>query len=525
VFERLTLWGAVGALFVVGVFPVAMMLFDSIFVSGGFSLVHYHQLLLQSSAWRLMGRTLVLALLTTFFATAVGAPLGFVFGKTDLPFRRSLAAVFVFPLLLPPYVNAISWFKISGRTGFAARLLGHGSGELLSQLFFGLPGCVWVLSLVFAPVPMLLTTVSLKAVPPRLEEAAKLVGPWSLVIKSISVPLAKNGILFGSIVVFVLAAGEFTVPNFLRYDTFPVLSFTRFTASYDFAGATAAAAPIAIVIFAIVALEARYLKGDQPVSRLSHANPLVVPLQRLRWPIFLLIAAFASAAVLAPISSLLSDTGLSSIATAFSQSLDSALRGLLYSGMAAGLLTLIGLILAWMAERRALPVGHLTEFISLVLFALPGTVVAIGLIHLWNRPTLNLVYASPVILVFAYVAQYTGLGMRLVRASIAMIPNSLEEAGRMAGVGWPRRMRSIVTPLARPGLALSFAAGFLFCQRDVALPLMLAPPGLDTLSARTMTLMANGSPSLISAMCLLIIAGTVLTTIMAALLVRSVKRT
>ena len=63
--------------------------------------------------------------------------------------------------------------------------------------------------------------------------------------------------------------------------------------------------------------------------------------------------------------------------------------------------------------------------------------------------------------------------------------------------------RVILAPVARTALVAAWAVTFVFCLRDVALPLFLAPPGRDTLTARTMTLMANGSPELIAALCLL----------------------
>jgi iron(III) transport system permease protein len=523
--QRITLWAAFGTLCLIGILPIGLMLAESVFFNGAFDLIHYKRLLIESAGWRLMGKTLLLASLTALFSTAVGAPLGVLFGKTDLPFRVPLAAFFIFPLLLPPYVTAVAWFRVFGRTGVLYKLIGDSASEFVSPLFFGLPGCVWVLGLAFVPVPMLLTVVSLKAIPLRIEEAARLFAPWSLVINRISLPIARAGILFGGILVFVLAAGEFTVPAFLRYDTFPVLSFTRFAASYDFSAATAAAAPMALIVFAIIAIEARFLKGDQVSSRLNDGSSLSIPLRHLRWPVFALIVLFLFAAVLSPIAALVSDTNLRDVTTAFAQSSASLYRGLFYSATAAALLTTLGFVLAWLVERRTLPICRAAEFTSLFLFALPGTVLAIGLIQLWNRPALNLIYASPILLVFAYIAQYAGLTMRLVRPSIAAIPNSMEEAGRMSGAGWIRRLSRIVAPLAIRGLTLSFVAAFLLCQRDVALPLMLAPPGLETLPARTMTLMANGSPSLISAMCALIVAGTALTSAISAALFPAVTRT
>ena len=54
----------------------------------------------------------------------------------------------------------------------------------------------------------------------------------------------------------------------------------------------------------------------------------------------------------------------------------------------------------------------------------------------------------------------------------------------------------------RRAIATSWIVSFWFCLRDVSLPLLLAPPGRDILTARTMTLMANGSRELIAALCL-----------------------
>ncbi|MDQ1470217.1 MAG: iron(III) transport system permease protein, partial [Bryobacterales bacterium] len=412
---RLALWVAVGALVFIGLLPVALMLVESISSGGSLSLVHYRELAGHTSAWRLMVKTLLLASLTSLFSMALGMPLGLLFGKTDLPLRVPLAALFTLPLLLPPYVVAISWFRVFGRTGALSHVAGASFGESASALFVGLPGCLWVLTLTFAPVPMLLTIVSLKAVPARLEEAGRLAGDWALVLRRISLPLAVPGILFGGILAFVMAAGEFTVPQYLRYDTFPVLSFTRFSASYDFAAATAAAAPMAMVVLVIIAIEARYVKGDQAPSRASGANNLSFPLGRYRWPAFVAAGTFVCGAVLAPLAILLSGAQITDIGRAYSESRFSLFRGLLYSGVSAGALTILGFVLAWGVQRRALSSGPAVGFASLFLFALPPTVLGIGLIHLWNRGVLNAFYGSPAMLVFGYIAQYAGLAVRLIR--------------------------------------------------------------------------------------------------------------
>ena len=122
---------------------------------------------------------------------------------------------------------------------------------------------------------------------------------------------------------------------------------------------------------------------------------------------------------------------------------------------------------------------------------------------MWNHSSTNWIYATPAILIIGFVAQYAALSVHIVVVGFSQVSPSLEEAAEVAGVGWFRRVFGILAPVARPVLVAAWAVTFVFCLRDVALPLFLAPPGRDTLTARTMTLMANGSPELIAALCLL----------------------
>ena len=75
----------------------------------------------------------------------------------------------------------------------------------------------------------------------------------------------------------------------------------------------------------------------------------------------------------------------------------------------------------------------------------------------------------------------------------------------MAGASWTTRLTHITIPLARKGLVAAWLLAFLFCLRDTGLAMVVYPPGGETLPIRLFTLMANGRPSLISALCVLIL--------------------
>lgn len=134
--------------------------------------------------------------------------------------------------------------------------------------------------------------------------------------------------------------------------------------------------------------------------------------------------------------------------------------------------------------------------------------IGIGLILLWNHPRTNWIYATPAIVAIGYIAQYAALSTRTILAGASQLSPCLEEAAEIAGARWLYRVGKILVPLQGRAIAASWIVTFLFCLRDVSIPLLLAPPGRDTLTARTMTLMANGSPELIAALCLLSIVLT-----------------
>ncbi len=83
--------------------------------------------------------------------------------------------------------------------------------------------------------------------------------------------------------------------------------------------------------------------------------------------------------------------------------------------------------------------------------------------------------------------------------------NMQKEAAAIAGSSWTARLTHITVPLARKGLLAAWLLAFLFCLRDTGLALVVYPPGRETLPVALFTLMANGRPALISALCILIL--------------------
>lgn len=509
--KPLTLLAATAVLVGIGLLPILAMLAQSLTVDGHLSLAYYRGVYASGRSWSLLAQSLVLAGVTTLLTTAVGLPLGILLGKSDLPWRRPFTFLFTVPLLLPPYITAVAWLNVLGREGLLAHMMGFSVAETTSSWLFGLPGCVLVLFTTFLPIVILLTIASLKMVHPHLEEAARLVARWPRVLYGVTLPTILSGALFAATLVFLLSLGELGVPLFLRYEVFPVESFIQFSAFYNFGAATAAAVPLAGLTVLILAAESIFLREKAYPLRASPGKGLTLRLGSRRGWFCALAATFCFSLIVIPYAALVArSASLRLYIEAFTKAGDSLLRSLTYAVVGASLLTLLGFFLGYLVQTKAFRFWRGIEFLTLFLFALPGTVAGIGLISLWNRPATTFIYGTAAILILGYLVQYTALTSRITAATLARIPPSMEQAAQIAGADWFRRVISILVPLAKSGITAAWLVAYIFCLRDTGLSMLVYPPGYDTFPVRIFTLMANSPAELIAALCVMLVAATLL---------------
>ncbi|MEO8164707.1 MAG: iron ABC transporter permease, partial [Betaproteobacteria bacterium] len=503
-----------------GALPLAVMLGRSLWVDHQLSAQRYTALFGASAhAWHLLGNSLTLAAVTATASGVIGLLAGIILGKTDLPLRGLFVVTLTLPLVIPPYLLGIAWTALLARDGLIGQILPSLADQLYGWLF-GLPGCVWILFCAYMPIVMLLTIVAVRTVNPRLEEAARLACGWRVVLPAITLPLARSGIAHAVVLVFLLSLGEVTVPLYLRYPVFPVETLIQFSALYDFGAAAAAAVPLLLIAVLVIVLEQRWF-NSRPVAtspKITSARPLIIALGRGSLPVFLAVTLIAALTSALPLLGLLwASATWRSYLDAFRMAWDSMARSLIYGAIAATILTVLGFFCGYLINRRSLPAWRLLDTTTLCLFATPGSVIAIGLISLWNHPAMNFIYGSAAIIVLGYTAQYLVLTNRVASMSLASVPESLEQAARIGGAGWIATVRSILLPAIRPGLVAAWLIAFVFCLRDVGITMLLYPPGADTLPVRILTLMANGAPELIAALSVCMVALTLIPLVLIAL--------
>jgi iron(III) transport system permease protein len=485
------------------VLPVVYMIGVSIVNSeGSVSLGNYRRLLVEPRQRELLLNSTLLGASSAIFSTLLGAPLGLLLARARIPAKRLLRIALVIPLIIPPYVLALTWILFTGSTGLLARVIGR---DLLSGWTYSFAGTVVVLSLAYYPLSMLATEAAARRVDGHLEEGASLVTHNRRVLWRITMPLIAPMVAATALTIFVLGLSEFGVPSLLRVRVYTTEVFTAFAALYDFGAATALAVPL-LVVTVIVAVTIKPIIGERFISvrRSIHPAPPMV-LGRWRVLAFGGTILMLAVSVVLPLMALAYEAGnVKRVTATLKGSGDAIINSLYLAAVAATLIIALAILLGYWRGRARTRWRGVFDLFLLVIFAVPSTVLAVGLIGLWNRPGLfGRVYTTQAIIIIAYIARFVTVAALILAASVRQIPESFEEAAEVAGGSWPRTFVQIILPNMRPGVAAAWLVSFIFAIGELGTTVLVAPPGESTLPVRIYTLIANTPSSEVAALALM----------------------
>jgi iron(III) transport system permease protein len=459
----------------------------------GLSFENYRRLLTWQRERRLLANSALLGAGASALATLLGAPLGLLLARSDVRGKGWWRLALVAPLITPPYVMALAWTHLAGATGLSA------------EWTYSLTSAIFILGISFYPLAMLATEAAARRVDAGLEEAALLVAAPRRVFAKITLPLIAPAVAAAALVIFVLAISEFGAPSLLRVNVFTTEVFTAFAALYDFGAATALSAPL-IAVTLLAAIAAAALTGEARLTS-RRASRMGLPLRlgrrrRLAETLLLLVLFLC---VFLPLLVLALEAGsLRRIAAVLEGSGGAVTSSLALSAIGATLAVALALLPSYARARaKSRRGGHLADLLFIALFAVPGTVIGVGLIGLWNRPGMaGAVYASPLVIVIAYLARFTPVAALLLAAGVRQIPASFEEAAAVAGAGWGRTLVRIVLPNLKTSLAAAWVVAFIFAFGEIGATILVAPPGESTLPVRVYTLIANTPSGNVAALAL-----------------------
>jgi iron(III) transport system permease protein len=504
-------------LFAFIVVPVAMVLARSLAAKdGGLTLAHFATFFGKAYFLRSLSNTLILSVSVTALVMGLGFGLAYLTTRGPRRLRWPLRAVTLAPLIAPPYLFGLALIIIGGRRGFIARLLD-------TQIpIYGWPGVIVAQVISFLPVAFLMIENVLQSLDPNLEDSASDLGAGELdLLRTIIVPLATPGLLKAALLTFGLAIADFGNPallggglSFLAPDAFLMI-----TGEWNTEMASVISMVLLVPSLAIFLAQHYWLKGRTYTTvsgtPTQAEDRRISPwlLGALALPCLLYGAAVAASYGVIFLGAFTKLVGIDNTPTLEHLAKGVGLEAIWTSvkvALAAGTVSaLVGTGLAYLCMRSEIRLRGALEFVTLIGFALPGTVMGIGYLLAFNRPPL-LLTGTVAILILNMIARFLAVSLEAGVSKLHQIDVSLEEASADLGAGVLTTFRRIVLPLMSSALAAGFLFTFMQSMISLSAAIFLVAPGRLLASVYIFNRAREGDMGISCAMSVILIASVAL---------------
>ncbi len=486
-----------------------------------------------------LGNTLVACAGGTAVAVVIGLFFAWIVVRTNTPWKGLIATAGMLPLFVPPLVAGVAWALLgSPKTGLINTFLAKFGLDWRINLY-SMSGIIFVFGMYYAPYVYMFTASALRNMDPSLEEAAEISGATPFrTIFTITFPLIAPAIVSGMLLSFVVMLGIYGIPAVLGAPAnIPVLTTYIFQLTAwtppEYSKAAAVALILMIATAILVVLQQKVLSGRSYITVAGKAfRPRALNLGPWRFltlglaivyllvvvvlpTLALIVAAFRRFLFIRDISSLFDGKqyGMLHFQRLFE---NPATMTSIINTMKVGVVTaLIGGVLAfaigYTVTRTNAPAKRWIDIIATIPVAIPGLVIGVAYLWAWIGIPFGF-YGSIWILALAFVARFMPDTVKALSSSLMQIHRELEEASWLCGRGTLSTIRSIVLPLARPGVVAAMTLLFILAIRELGSSLFLYSSSTVVMAVKLLDYYEGGNVGLTAAFSLVqmvILAGLI----------------
>ena len=504
---RLGVWLVVAALFLT---PLALIV--SLALGG-----NQIPLLLEQGLGKATLNSAVTTLASSAFAVLLGGAVALLLERTDVYGKGALRILLLSPLLVPPFVGAISWLQLFGNNQGLNAVIGREIWNL-----YGADGVIFLMTLHSYPLVYVIVAAALRSIPADLELAARISGAGNArVLRTVTLPLLGPAFLSAFTLTAVSNLADFGIPSILGS---PVRFETLATMVYRMMESGIVANPLQVVstigtvllVLGIVAVVADYVVSARAANTTHTGASMPLPLGKSRAAVSVVAWIVALALTLGPLIGLtyrallpapgvpftLENISLSNfqstlenprVIEGFTNSVTLALGAALLCG-------LLGWAVGLLVTRTRARSNTALTLIVLLPTALPGLIIGVGWV-IYGRYTD--LYNTRWVILLAYVCAFTALVLQAVRAPLASMPAAVEEAARISGAGRLRAMLDTTGRMAIPAVVSGAVLVAVTAVRELTVSILLIAPGTTTIGVQLFNLQQSGNYNQASALALM----------------------
>ena len=425
----------------------------------------------------------------------LGAGSAWLVTTFQFPGRNALLWLLPLPLAIPTYIAAYVYVDIFYR--LPVRSLG---------------GAILIIGFVLYPYVYLAARAMFQTQGAIYSDAARTLGarPWRL-MRDITLPMARPALAVGVSLALLETLNDIGASEYLGVQTLTLSVFTTWLNRGSLGGAAQISLAMLMLVAGLIALEryGRRRQSYQSAPQEARIASRIVLRGRSGWLAAAICVVPVALGFFVPAGFLLRETITRGLVSGFEPELlrHTAMTVLLASAATATVL-LLGLAAAIPLRLVRLPFVLFCIAVASMGYAIPGTVLALGLLSPlvavdeainWisvavTGKHVGLVLAgSSAALVIAYAARFLSIAIGFVQAGLTRVSTEFDDVARLLGAGPLKLVRSVHLPLLRPALWGAALLVFVDCLKELPMTLLLRPLNVETLSTYVYQFATRGS--------------------------------
>lgn len=443
----------------------------------------------------------------------LGIPLAWLCSMCEFPGRAWFEWSLLLPLAMPAYIIAYTYtgmLEFAGPVQTSLRnLTGWGYGDYWLPNIRSLGGAIGMLTLVLFPYVYLLARAAFLEQSLCVLEVSRTLGcnHWQSFVR-IALPLARPAIMTGLALALMETLADFGTVQYFGVTTFTTGIFRTWYGLGDHAAASQLAALLMSFVFLLLLLE----QASRRRARYYHSSNKYAQIKRI--PLYGFKAFYAVffctfplvLGFIVPVAQLIY-WSFNHWQTQLDSSFISLVLHSLGLAIAAALFALLlALILSYGKRLHPSPLVNLAARLASMGYAIPGTVVAIGVLipFAWLDSQINyfsqalfnsklglVLSGSVFILLFAYNVRFLAVSLQTVDAGLAKIKPTIDNAGRSLGLRPSQVLWNLHMPLMKGSLLTAVLLVFVDVLKELPATLILRPFNFNTLAVRTYELASD----------------------------------
>jgi iron(III) transport system permease protein len=469
------------------VYPLLMLLSRAFVDDGHFTLGALIAAVKSSSDLKALRNSLLLAGMVGVAGTAIGMIFAFTVERVSRGgwLTRFIDRATFLPLISPPFTTSIAIVFSFGPRG----LITHDVFGLQNVQVYGLTSTFAAETLTYFPIAYLALRPMLASISNSFEEAAFSLGGsrWHA-FRTVTLPLTVPGLANAFLLLFGCSLADFATPLILAGSDFSVLpteAYLQITGMFDLKTGAILSLLLLVPAGLVFYLQEYLVAGRSYVTVTGKASAASIRDSVSESAgYFLLAFCLCICALILYFYALLfyasivqafganETLTLEHYRVIFTEGLPAIEDTLIIALVGMPLGGLYGIAIGYLVGRTRFPGRKVMEIISMLNYALPGTIVGIAYLLAFNDKPLALT-GTATILIACYVFRYSPTGIRTTIALLQQIDKSMEEASASLGASDLTTFRRVMLPLILPAFFAGLGVVFIRSMTAISATIFL----------------------------------------------------